>query len=232
MPNDWTLFRMTDERGESISAFLGDQGCDRIKKLWSIQIDNISEPVRIEAKDGTFAYQLFGDGKSAVTGECVFQIEGIRYSNERYAEEKPEGIQREVAVRKAARANLDGGITRELAGLKSVPVQELDKAWEGTWKKSSMCARGRGFGSKAERAGAAVRQSEIAEEYQPRCSTCNAVMKFIPAGKTQAGRPYEAFWSCPSREHKYTLKHEQALTEARRMQTEAQPPAPEPGDGQ
>jgi uncharacterized protein with PIN domain len=74
-----------------------------------------------------------------------------------------------------------------------------------------------------------VRQSEIAEEYQPRCSTCNAVMKFIPAGKTQAGRPYEAFWSCPSREHKYTLKHEQALAEARRLEAEA-PVAPrEPG---
>src|SRR5215475_1380387 len=36
MPNDWSLFRAVDERGETITAFLGDQGCDRIKKLWGI----------------------------------------------------------------------------------------------------------------------------------------------------------------------------------------------------
>jgi hypothetical protein len=33
------------------------------------------------------------DGTCNMTGESVFSIEGTRYSNERYADEKPAGIQ-------------------------------------------------------------------------------------------------------------------------------------------
>lgn len=219
MPNDYVLFN-ADGR---ITAFLSDSGCDRVKKLWGISVRNLGKPERIESPDGTFAYRITGDGSCGLTGEAVFDMEGVRYSDERYALEKPDGIQREVAVQKAARANLDGGITRELAGLKSIPIEELDKAWDGTWKKSSMCAKGRGFGSKAERAGASVQQSEIPPEFQPKCSTCNSPMKYIPAGKTQQGKPYEAFWSCPSKEHKSTMKHEQALANAKAEAGQRQP---------
>lgn len=215
MPTDWTLFKADDGR---TTGYLGDQGCDRIKKLWGIQVHNLGKMSRIEIPNSEeFAYSITGDGTCGLTGEAVFEMEGVRYSNERYALEKPAGLQREVAVQKAARANLDGGITRELAGMKSVPTEELDAAWKGSkdaWKTTDKCNKGRGFGSKAERMGAEVKQSEIDPKYQPHCETCNAVLKFVPSGTSQSGKPYDAFWACNNREHKGTVKHAQALTEA------------------
>lgn len=225
MPNDWTLFRTDDGR---ISGYLGDQGCDRIKKLWGISVSNLGKMERIDdlERAGEFAYRITGDGSCGLTGEAVFEMEGVRYSTERYALEKPEGIQRTVAVQKAARANLDGGITRELAGLKSVPSEELESAWKAskeTWKKIDLCNKGRGFGSGAERKGAQVQQSdEIPVQFQPKCDQCQGLMKLVPAGKSQSGRPYDAFWGCAKdRTHKPTIPHAQATVEARRLQAEA-----------
>lgn len=191
MPQDWTLFRAVDDRGEVITAFLGDQGCDRIKGLWGIQVDNIGEPELIEdTQTGEFAYSITGNGNCRITGESVYDMEGIRYSNEKYAQEKPEGIQRRVAVKKAARANLDGGITRELAGMKSVPIQELDKAWEGSWKTSALCAKGRGFGSKDARMGAGDdKTGGIDPADVPMCDVCKVKLVYRPAKK---------FFGCPS----------------------------------
>lgn len=171
MPNDWTLFKGKDDR---VTAYLGDQGCDRIKKLWGIQISNLSPIDRIidDQNEGEYACRITGDGACAVTGEAVFAMEGIRYSTEKYATEKPEGIQRLVAVQKAARANLDGSITRELAGMKSIPVEELDRAWAGTGRSSSSCNLGRGFGGGNERAGAANEQHGIDGADLPECDVC------------------------------------------------------------
>jgi hypothetical protein len=234
MPNDITLFKNDDG---VVTGFVGDQGCDRVKKLWGIQIQNLGEMERVDdPTTGEFAYSITGDGVCNVTGETVFNMEGIRYSTEDYARQKPDGIQRVVAVKKAARANLDGGITRELAGLKSVPAEELVKAWEGTWKKLEMCNKGRGYGSKAERRGAEVQQSsDIETKYQPKCSTCNGPMRFVAAGKSAQGNPYDAFWSCQKRDCKFTMKHELALAEARRMKASEEgraTPTREPGDEQ
>jgi hypothetical protein len=194
-PRDWTLFRNTDG---VVTGFLGDEGCDRIKKLWGIQIDNLGQMDRIPgdgvAADGAFAYRITGDGHCKMTGESVYEMEGVRYSNERYAEEKAEGIQREVAVRKAARANLDGGITRELAGMKSVPLEELETAWKGTWKKTEMCNKGRGFGSKDQRLGQGDASSgNIDPADIPECGACPPGTKLVFRPK---GNP--PFWGCPN----------------------------------
>ncbi len=228
MPSDWVLFKSPDG---AVTGFLGDSGCDRIKKLWGIQVENLGtmERIEVDSNPGEFAFRITGDGNSRVTGESVFEMEGIRYSTEPYAQQKSEGIQRIVAVQKAARANLDGGITRELAGLKSIPVEELTAAWAGTWKKWEMCAKGKGFGSGAERQGAQVQQtSEIPHEFQPKCDTCHKPMKFIPAGTSQGGKPYPAFWACADRNHKGSVPHTQALAEAKTAQAAAE--KREPGD--
>lgn len=215
MPNDITLFKDRDGRE---TGFVGDQGCDRIKKLWGISIVNLGPMEKIEDADhpGDFAYRITGDGSCGLTGEAVFEMEGIRYSTEKYATEKPEGIQRTVAVQKAARANLDGGITRELAGLKSIPVEELDKAWEGSWKKSTMCNHGRGYGSATERAGGMSDRTGVAPQDIPICDVC--VDKFSTPTKL-VFRPgtdkYEAFWGCPNyKKHekdKFAVKHSDLL---------------------
>jgi hypothetical protein len=230
MPSDVTLFKSPDG---IVTGFIGDSGCDRIKKLFGIRIEHLSAMERIEEPEtGLFAYRITGDGVCGITGEAVFDMEGIRYSNEPYAQQKTEGLQRIVAVQKAARANLDGGITRELAGLKSIPSQEFERAWDGSWKKLEMCAKGRGYGSGAERSGAQVQQSsEIDVKYQPKCEVCHEPMKFVPAGKAQSGKPYSAFWGCAKdRTHKPTIPHEQALKEAGRMKAEEA--ARQPGDEQ
>jgi hypothetical protein len=136
-------------------------------------------------------------------------MEGVRYSTDDFARQKPEGIQRRVAVQKAARANLDGSITRELAGMRSVPVQELDQAWAGTWKSTSSCALGRGFSSKDARMGAPDETTAgIAPADVPVCDLCQIKLVYRPAKK---------FWGCPNYknhpETKVIVDHQKLLVE-------------------
>lgn len=189
MPTDWVLFKSPDG---AITGFLGDSGCDRIKKLWGIQVENLGkmERIEVEGQSEEFAFRITGDGHSKVTGESVYEMEGIRYSSEPYAQQKPEGVQRIIAVQKAARANLDGGITRELAGLKSIPVEELTKAWEGSWKKWEMCAKGRGFGTGDARTGSgASSEHGIDPQDIPHCDVCQ---------KPLVWRSKNKFFGCPT----------------------------------
>lgn len=232
MPNDWTLFKDLDGRE---TGFLGDQGCDRIKKLWGIQVNNLGPMTKIEDADhpGEFAFSITGDGSCGLTGEAVFEMQGVRYSTERYATEKPEGLQRIIAVQKAARANLDGGITRELAGMKSVPIEELDRAWADSWKKSSMCNKGRGYGSSAERKGSTADHGLAPAEY-PICDACLALNP--PKTSTMAYKKEGKdgpFWYCPNwKTHekvKSFVKHEDLLKRVEAARAEA---SKAPGDGQ
>jgi hypothetical protein len=106
------------------------------------------------------------------------------------------GAQLELDVRKAARANLDGNITRELAGLKNVPLQELETAWAGTSKNSAKCHYGRGFGTQKEREGARVHEGDKTDDPGPNCPKCGSKMYYREAGTTNSGREYPAFWGC------------------------------------
>ena len=219
-PQDWLLFK--DVNTGRVIGYLQDAGCQRIAPLWGVEVRNITSPKRENSEDGkSYAFTIMGDGFCSITQRSMLNIEGTRYSTEKYAEQHPEGIQREMAVKKAARANLEGTIVRGLTGLKNVPLQDLITA-SGIEKFEAMAAKGRGYGSQAQRQGAEVQESsDIKAGFEPRCGTCNAVMKYVAAGTTQQGKPYDAFWSCQSREHKYTLKHVQAVAEAKARETEA-----------
>lgn len=220
-PNDWTLFKAPDGR---VSGFLGDQGCDRIKKLWGVQVNSLGkmELVTDPDKPGEFAYRITGDGTCGLTGEAVFDMEGVRYSTERYATEKPEGLQRHVAVQKAARANLDGSIVRELTGLKSVPSEELNNAWKaaGTpWKTTDKCNLGRGFGSGNERAGAASATSAHGIDPQdiPNCGVCQIPLVFRAGA---AGK--DGFFGCRNWEQHRDIKVTVSLADARKNSAKKQ----------
>jgi len=217
-PTDWILFKSKDG---SVTGYLQDCGADRVRPLWGIEVRPAPSiaPLwgfeRTEAEDGSFAYTIRGSGMSRVTGETVSEMEGTRLSTENFVE-YDKGIAREVKVKKAARANLDGGIVRELTGLRSVPIQELEDAWQGSWKKTSMCIRGRGFGSGAERAGAQVQEAEhVKPGAEPVCGICGAKAKYWPAGNSKtSGKPYPAFWSCPAQrdqhpDQKWSIKDEE-----------------------
>lgn len=193
-PEDWLLFR--DREGRVI-GFLSDAGCERVRGILGIEIFGISRPEKIAGADPLdFYYVITGSGRCALTNQIVENIEGGRSSKDDVCKNVT-GAALDMLVRKSARANLDGGITRELAGLGSVPSEEIAAAWEGSGRKVDNCRRGRGFGSGAERAGAdldtgaGVKQSE-----GPKCPKCGASMKFKPAGQTKAGKKYGAFWSC------------------------------------
>ena len=191
-PEDWVLYLSKDGR---ITGYLQDAGCDRIRDITGIEVFGVSEPARVVAADGqSFMYLIRGSGRSRLTMQVVEEMEGGRESTEDFCKGKT-GARLELDVRKAARANLDGNITRELAGLKSVPLEDLKAAWEGTGKSWEHCHKGRGFGSQDERVGA-TRQGEpdVEPPTCPHCQPPNTVkLKYRP-GKD--GR--SPFYGCPN----------------------------------
>jgi hypothetical protein len=190
-PEDWILFKSPDEHGGQVTGYLQDAGCDRVRDLWGIEVYAISHPEKITGtQPGIFHYLISGSGRCKLTQQVVEAIEGGRSSTDDFCRGK-EGAELELLVRKAARANLDGNVTRELAGMKSVPVDELKAAWTGTTKRIEQCRRGRGFGSHDERLGG--RSAKAPDVEPPKCNVCGATGVYRP-GKDGRG----AFFGCPN----------------------------------
>lgn len=217
-PEDWVLFKAKDDR---ITGYLQDAGCDRIRDITGIEVYNVTEPERIMSADGqSFMYVIRGDGRSRLTMQVVEQMEGGRMSTDDFCKDKT-GIALELVVRKAARANLDGNIVRELAGLKSVPLEELIAGWEGTNKKAEHCRKGRGFGTQDERHGAA-REGEPDVE-PPTCKYCepSGSVKMVYR-KSDRGD----FYGCPNyKSHpnqKYTVDVKKWVGEQEKKKAEQQ----------
>lgn len=170
-PDDWLLFRT---REGMVYAYLQDSGCDRVAPLWGIEVFGVCEkPERLAADDGSFVYIYTGNGRCSLTGQVVESMEGMRSSNDDIAKNAI-GVMKEYIVRKSARANLDGSVLRELAGLKRVPLEELkaaapDRKWE------ERAAKGRGYGSGGQRQ--AEREGEIdLTSPVPPCPKCGGEM--------------------------------------------------------
>ena len=225
-PSDWLLFKAPDG---NITGFLQDLGCKRVAPLWGVDVEPpkgkdefFYEKTTIEAKDGhngEFAYMIIGDGYCDLTKRFVRGVMGARCSTDDFiVKQKPPvtGVMLEIRVKQAAMANLAGNILRRLTGLQSVPIEELDRCWQGTGKTSKKCTYGRGFGSGAERRGADVGPA-------PACPTCKLPgMKYKQGGKTKEGKEYSPFWSCADYPQcKGTMKD----TEWKRQQQEQAPPS-------
>jgi hypothetical protein len=195
-PEDWILYKAKDER---ITGYLQDAGCDRIRDITGIEVFGVSAPERLVAADGqSFMYVITGNGRSKLTGQVVEHMEGGRSSTDDFCKDKT-GQSLELTVRKAARANLDGNITRELAGLKSVPLDELKEAWkESTPPKNwEHCHKGRGFGSQDERLGATrVGEPEVDAPTCPHCKPVNGQPVKLKYRAGKDGR--EPFYGCPN----------------------------------
>jgi hypothetical protein len=190
-PEDWLLFKAPDDQGGQIVGYLQDCGGDRVRDLYGIEIFGISKPEKVNGTDPqTFHYLISGSGRCKLTRQVVEEMEGGRSSTDDFAKDKT-GIELELLVRKAARANLDGNITRELAGMKSVPIDDLKAAWTGTTKLVERCRLGRGFGSRDERLGA--RSEKVPDVDPPVCPHCGAKGVYRPA-KGNRG----AFYGCPN----------------------------------
>lgn len=189
-PEDWVLFKAPDGR---ITGYLQDAGCDRVRDVLGIEVFNISPPEKIASiEGGGFMYLVRGWGRSRLTLQTVEEMEGGRASTDDFTRGAT-GAALELLVRKAARANLDGNVTRELTGLKAIPAGELAACWAGTSKSVEHCHKGRGFGTAEERLGA---HREGAPEVEPpTCPVCKVPLVYR-AGKGGRG----AFYGCP----KYT----------------------------
>jgi hypothetical protein len=195
-PPDWILFKSPDEQGGQIVGYLQDAGADRVRDLWGIEVFDVTRPEKVAGNDpAVFTYLISGSGRCKLTRQILEAVEGGRSSTDDFCKGKT-GADLELTVRKAARANLDGNITRELAGMKSVPIQEIEAAWVGTTKKIENCRRGRGFGTAAERIGGA--RAGEPEIDPPKCGVCGAVAKYRAANDKGP-----AFYGCPNyQQHK------------------------------
>jgi hypothetical protein len=190
-PPDWLLFKAPDEQGGQVVGYLQDCGADRVRDLWGIEVFGVSEPLKVTAMDPTiFHYLVRGSGRCKLTNQVLEEVEGGRSSTDDFCRDK-KGLDLELAVRKAARANLDGNITRELAGMKSVPLDDIKAAWEGTPKRIEDCRRGRGFGTHNERLGA--RNEKAPDVDPPVCPHCGTKGAYRPAKGTR-----DAFYGCPN----------------------------------
>jgi len=189
-PADWLLFKAPEEQGGQIVGYLQDAGADRVRDLWGIEIFNVSAPEKITGNDpAVFHYIIRGSGRCKLTRQVLEEVEGGRSSTDDFCRGKV-GADLELSVRKAARANLDGGITRELAGMKSVPIADIEAAWIGTPKKIADCRRGRGFGTHEERLGArSAKAPDVEPPVSPHCGSVGVFRE----GKN--GRP--GFYGCP-----------------------------------
>lgn len=188
-PTDWILFKSPDEQGGQVVGYLSDAGCDRIRDLFGIEVFGLTVPQKIAgAAPGEFMYVITGSGRCKFTRQSVENMEGGRSSTDDFAKDV-EGPALELLIRKAARANLDGNITRELAGLKSVPLEELQRGWNGTPKKTEQCRLGRGFGSRSQRLGAT--DEKAPDVTPPTCPHCKTPGVYRPAKGTRA-----AFYGC------------------------------------
>lgn len=190
-PADWLLFKSPDEQGGQIIGYLQDCGADRVRDLWGIEVFDISTPEKVTGNDpAVFHYIISGSGRCKLTRQVLERVEGGRSSTDDFCKDK-KGLDLDLAVRKAARANLDGNITRELSGMKSVPVEDLTAAWEGTPKGIEACRRGRGFGTQSERLGAT--RAGVPDVDPPTCGVCGTVAKYRPANDKGP-----AFYGCPN----------------------------------
>lgn len=214
-PEDWLKYKAPVEDGGQIVCYLQDAGCDRVRDLFGIEVFDISVPLKIAGQQpGEFLYVITGSGRSKFTRQVVENMEGGRSSTDDFCK-GVEGPALELLVRKAARANLDGNITRELAGLKSVPVEEIDRAWDGTPKKSDRCRLGRGFGSRAERIG-----GSDATVPPPICPHHKTPGVLRPAKGNR-----QAFYGCPKyQEHPKDAKA--WIVDAAKWQQQQQPVTP------
>jgi hypothetical protein len=191
-PQDYLLFKTPEG---AVTAYLQDSGCKRVWQIWGIEI--IPKGGFTKVKDdetGDYAMCCIADGISKFTGLQVFDVEGIRYSTEDFCKDVKPDLKKEMFVKLAAVANRDGNIIRSLTGMKSIALEFLEDCWKGTGKSIDKCHLGKGYGGKAERAGADTSTKAPEDLPMPVCLVCRKTMKWLPATAK-----YAAFYTCPDK---------------------------------
>ena len=148
-PIDWTLARDGDRREV---ATLRKSGAVILRKYYGISvfdvrpvIDGVAQVQVTDTEDGPLA-EVWGSGRSNVTGEEVYDVRGQRGRGEGFT-----GRGTISDLKEAARTGMETKIVRILTGTTAMPVSELEEAWDGTAKSSGDCYHGPGYGSRGSR---------------------------------------------------------------------------------
>ena len=187
-PADYVAFR--DPNGR-VTLYLQTKGAERTVDILGLETFHVSDPERIATADpNVFHYVIRGDARSRLTGRVIENIEGGRSSTDDFCKGKT-GLELELAVRKAARKNFEGRCARILAGLEGIPAEFVDEVWKDTTKRTDQCPRGKGFGSRDERLGAAPANAPDVDP--PICPHCKARGVYRAAKGDR-----KAFYGCPN----------------------------------
>jgi hypothetical protein len=187
-PRDWNFYKTKDGY---VTGFLHDAGCERVRDIVGIEIQNVGAPVFVQGETSAdYAISITGDGYCKLTMQKVEGVFGVRYSTEDFVKDV-KGVAKRMAVTKAARANLNGNIVRQLAALKNVTPDELTDAWTGTTKRVEDCIKARGYGTQEERLGAT--RDGVPDVAPPVCPHCNTKGVYRPAKGDR-----KPFYGCPN----------------------------------
>lgn len=197
-PEDYVLFR--DKISGRVIAYLQETGCRRIQPIWNIDVvppagEKHFQYEKVELGQD-FAYQVIGDSYCKLTDTWIRGVEGMRCSTEQYIKQVTEPLLKDIRVRQAAKASLDGNCIRRHTGMQNIPIQFLDEVWKGSGKTTKRCAEGKGFGSRQEREGTETKSDQAPNIPAPVCEACNREMKYYPGG-SKDGRTWQADWKCP-----------------------------------
>jgi len=191
-PAHWVKFKTRDGLE---TLYLDDCGGELVRKYFGIRIFDVGDPLKITTGDPReFGYSVTADGVCALTGERIERITGIRTSTEDFCKDR-KGIDLEKAVQSAARANCDGRIVRELAGLSNVPLEEVAEAWVNTGKSTDRIPQGRGYGTGEQRQGRDEAPADT-PDVSPVCRHCKKAMQ-LRKGSKSTDNPTGHFYSCP-----------------------------------
>lgn len=203
-PEDWVLFK--DKNTGRVTAYLQDSGCRRVLPIWGIQATPKGSYDKTEV-NGEFAYTLIGDAYCKLTDTWIYNLEGTRTSTEPFAQQVTDPLLKDVRVKQAAKANMEGNAVRRHGGLQNIPERFLTEVWKGTSKSTTQCSLGKGFGSRQDREGTTVRDSSTPDVQPPICELCQKPMKFY-AGGSKDGRTWESAWKC--QDYKWDMQKRQA----------------------
>lgn len=126
------------------------------------RVNQQGEVIGAAVRVPVYGYRGFAWGNSAFNGQEV-QVQITRMSDEDFIGRQ----QRDGDLRLTCFTGLKKKLVAELAGITTVPAEELEEAWEYEPGKSvERCRKGHGFGTSSERRGAKVAEDGVPIERQ------------------------------------------------------------------
>ena len=160
-PKDWVLMG----KGGDVRALLTSSGCRKVRPYLGLKFEPADgwkslEPIKEVDENGVVSYRKRGRARSEFLGGDWMELESSRneiegWTGRRVDETGAFILKGGKAYLPDLKSSCDAGweskVIRALFGMNGLEPTYLDECWKGTWKKSSMCQGGAGFGSSKER---------------------------------------------------------------------------------